>query len=129
KRLVADLPLARRPSKYEPRAICEQRGGRVRRRRRVADVAAERTAVLDSHTPGLARRLHQHREGASDSSVAAQVGVRRERSDRDASVHLVDPAQLVEPPNVYPAPFPKLARRERHHHVRTARKWLKPLRY
>src|SRR5258708_22756083 len=73
---------------------------RVAGRRRVGDVAPERPAVLDLEPPDLAGGGGEDRQPLSNERRADHLRVCRERADGEQAVPDLDPAQLVERPEI-----------------------------
>ena len=68
--------------------------------RRVHHVAANRAAILDLHAAHLARRGRKHRQPPSHERRPDQIGIRRQRADREHAAANLDRPQPIEPPQV-----------------------------
>jgi hypothetical protein len=95
-----DRPLAARAAGHDPRVERQQDRQGVAGRRGVGDIAAERASVLDLGGSDGCRRLDEDRHVAATRLGAPNLRVCRQGSEAEHVTDDVNPAQLVEPPQV-----------------------------
>ena len=115
--VVRHAPRSADRDQLELRVVDQQRGRRVRGRRAVRDVAAERAAVLRRDAAGLGRRPRQQRKLRTEDRVREHLRVGRERAERHRAAGHLDAAELRQSPQ---ADVPAAGQRpgfEQHHQI------------
>ncbi len=95
-----DRPLAVRPACDEVRIEREQDGGKVGCRVAVGDGAADGAAVTDLGVADLCGGIRKQRAVLDEHRATCELGVSRERADRDRVAVRAHVAQVVEPSDV-----------------------------